>query len=146
MPDESPRLPGKDMTSPARPAKSPAAHDQPQSKAGNPISTALRVSKRRLFLAIVIAGLSDVICFYASPLPPVVWTLDLLTAILLFAVLGWQWFLLPGLVMEAIPGVGVIPVWLLVVGAIALWGTARPNLKRLRDSGDAPTEAPPPSK
>jgi len=38
------------------------------------------------------------------------WTLDVVTAVLLFAVLGWQWLLLPGLVMEAIPGVAVIPV------------------------------------
>ena len=37
--------------------------------------------------------------------------------------------LLPGLVMEAIPGVGVLPFWLLVVGAIAVWGTARPKLR-----------------
>jgi hypothetical protein len=31
--------------------------------------------------------------------------------------------------MEAIPGLGVIPFWLLVVGAIVVWGTARPKLK-----------------
>ena len=34
-----------------------------------------------------------------------------------------------GVGMEAIPGVGVLPFWLLVVGAIAVWGTARPKLK-----------------
>jgi len=31
------------------------------------------------------------------------------TAILLIAVLGRYWLLLPGLVMEAIPGVAVLP-------------------------------------
>jgi len=36
------------------------------------------------------------------------WVLDIVTAVLLFMVLGWQWLLLPGLVLEAIPGVGVV--------------------------------------
>jgi hypothetical protein len=49
--------------------------------------------------------------------------------LLLFAVLGCQWLLLLGLIMEAIPGFGVLPFWLLVVAAIAIWGTPRPNLK-----------------
>jgi hypothetical protein len=46
----------------------------------------------------------------------------LLTALLLFGLLGWRWALLPGLVAEAIPGVAVFPVWLLVVASVALWG------------------------
>jgi hypothetical protein len=61
--------------------------------------------------------------------PPLVWGIDVVTALLLFAVLGWQWLLLPGLTFEAIPGLAVIPFWLLVVGAILLWGTARPRIK-----------------
>jgi hypothetical protein len=64
-----------------------------------------------------------------------VWTADLATAALLFIVLGWRWLLLPGLIMEAIPGLGVVPIWLAVVAAIAVWGTARPNLKWLRTNG-----------
>jgi hypothetical protein len=48
--------------------------------------------------------------------PPIVWAVDLGTALLLFMVLGRQWLLLPGLVLEAIPGVGVLPFWLLVGG------------------------------
>jgi hypothetical protein len=90
---------------------------------------ALRFSKRQIVLAIVIAGLSDLLCAFVQFAPPVVWAVDLLTAVLLFAVLGWQWLLLPGLMLEAIPGLGVIPFWLLVVGAIFLWGTARPKIK-----------------
>jgi hypothetical protein len=42
-------------------------------------------------------------------------------------VLGRQWLLLPGLALEAIPGFGVLPFWLLVVGAIAVLGTPRPS-------------------
>ena len=55
-------------------------------------------------------------------------TIDLVTAIVLFMVLGWQWILLPGLIMEAIPGLYVFPFWVLVVGAVVMWGTAWPKL------------------
>jgi hypothetical protein len=44
-------------------------------------------------------------------------------------VLGFQWILLPGLIMEAIPGLYVLPFWVLVVAAVGIWGTARPKLK-----------------
>jgi hypothetical protein len=90
----------------------------------------LRFSKRRLALAIAIAAISDIIGAFVTLAPPFMWALDVVTAVLLFAVLGWQWLLLPGLVMEAIPGVAVLPFWLLVVGAIAVWGTARPKWKQ----------------
>ena len=60
--------------------------------------------------------------------PPVEWVVDFSTALLLFMVLGWRWLLLPGLIMEAIPGVGVVPVWVLVVAAVAIWGNARPKV------------------
>jgi hypothetical protein len=90
---------------------------------------ALRFSKRQIVLAIVIAAISDALCAFVVFAPPIVWGVDALTAVLLFAVLGWHWLLLPGLALEAIPGLGVIPFWLLVVGAIVVWGTARPKLK-----------------
>ena len=90
---------------------------------------ALRFSKRQIILALVIAAISDAVCAFLVFAPPAVWATDVLTAVLLFVVLGWQWLLLPGLVLEAIPGLGVIPFWLLVVGAILLWGTARPKFK-----------------
>jgi hypothetical protein len=88
-----------------------------------------RFSKRQIVLAIVIAGVSDALCVSVLLAPPIVWTIDILTAVLLFAVLGWQWLLLPGLILEAIPGFGVIPFWLLVVAAVLVLGTARPKLK-----------------
>ena len=91
-------------------------------------SAPLKFSVLRLALAFVIAGVSDVIGAFASLAPPIGWTIDVVTAALLFVALGWQWLLLPGLVLEAIPGVGVVPFWLLVVGAIAVLGTARPKI------------------
>src|SRR5215472_7303301 len=95
-----------------------------------PSSNALKFSKKRLVLAFVIAGASDAIGAFTTPLPPIGWVADITTALLLFMVLGRQWLLLPGLALEAVPGLGVLPFWLLVVGAIAVLGTPRPNFQR----------------
>jgi hypothetical protein len=108
---------------PSEPSKQPTGARSPDSKA-------LKFSKRTLALAFAIAGTSDAIGAFATPLPPIVWVVDIATALLLFIVLGRQWLLLPGLALEAIPGLGVLPFWLLVVGAIAVLGTPRPNLER----------------
>ena len=116
---------------------SPDPAGRPQTGAAGAVSTALPVSRKQLVVALFIAALSDAISFFATPIPPVAWAVDLVTAVLLFAVLGWRWLLLPGLILEAIPGVGVVPIWLLVVVAIALWGSARPNLKWLQKTDGA---------
>ncbi len=79
-------------------------------------------------MAFALAALADGLSIFLTLTPPVQWAADLVTAILLFMVLGWQWILLPGLIMEAIPGLYVFPFWVLVVGAVAMWGTARPKL------------------
>jgi len=78
----------------------------------------------------LIAGTSDAIGAFTTLLPPIGWAVDLVTALLLFMVLGRQWLLLPGLALEAIPGLGILPFWLLVVGAIAVLGTPRPSFQR----------------
>jgi len=88
-----------------------------------------RIAKWRLAVAFAIAGVSDAISAVTSFAPPIEWAVDLVTAGLLFVVLGWQWLLLPGLIMEAIPGVGVLPFWVLVVAGVAVWGTVRPPPK-----------------
>jgi MFS superfamily sulfate permease-like transporter len=87
------------------------------------------LSKTQIIVALAIAGLSDVLSAFVTVAPPVAWGVDVVTVVLLFLVLGWNWLLLPGLVMEAIPGFGVFPFWCLVVAAIAVWGTARPRLR-----------------
>ncbi|MBV9533329.1 MAG: hypothetical protein JO283_20260 [Bradyrhizobium sp.] len=88
----------------------------------------LKFSILRLAFAFVIAGASDIIGAFTSLAPPIGWVIDAVTVALLFVALGWQWLLLPGLVLEAIPGIGVFPFWLLVVGAIAVLGTPRPRM------------------
>ena len=118
------RLTRPQMTPPpTEPSKQPTS-------AGTQVSKILKFSKQQLALAFAIAGISDAIGAFATPLPPIVWVVDLGTALLLFMVLGRQWLLLPGLALEAIPGLGVLPFWLLVVGAIAVLGTPRPSFER----------------
>ena len=88
----------------------------------------IRFSGKRLALAFTVAALADGLSVFLTLTPPVQWAVDVVTAIVLLVVLGWQWILLPGLIMEAIPGLYVFPFWVLVVGAVAVWGTARPKL------------------
>ncbi len=85
-------------------------------------ATVATPSKTRLALAFLVAAASDVVSYGMAWVPPVQWAIDLVTALLLFGLLGWRWPLLPGLVAEAIPGVAAFPVWVLVVAAVALWG------------------------
>src|SRR5215470_5981875 len=106
---------------PAEPSKQPGSEQTPS-------SNTLKFSKKQLVLAFVIAGISDAIGAFITALPPIGWVVDLATALLLL--LGRQWLLLPGLALEAIPGLGVLPFWLVVVGAIAVLGTPRPTFER----------------
>ena len=75
----------------------------------------------RFAAAFGIAALSDALSFWTEFVPPVQWTVDLLTAALLFLVLGRRWAILPGLVAEAIPALAVFPVWVLVVLSITVY-------------------------
>jgi hypothetical protein len=80
-----------------------------------------RPSKIRFAMAFGIAALSDIASMLTEFAPPLQWVVDLATAGLLFLVLGRRWALLPGLLLEAIPGMGVFPVWLLVVVSLFLY-------------------------
>ena len=74
--------------------------------------------------ALLMALVSDVIGFWLTFYPPAVWVLDAITAILLFAVLGFRWPLLPALAIEVVPGLQIFPAWTLVVAALASAGQA----------------------
>jgi hypothetical protein len=76
------------------------------------------LSRPRFALAFAVAAVSDVLSIYTEIVLPLQWLLDLATAGTLFLILGRRWALLPGLVAEAIPGVAVFPVWVLVVISI----------------------------
>ena len=85
------------------------------------------LSKTAIVSAFVTAGISDAVSVWAEFVPPVQWGVDIVTAIILFAILKRQWLLLPALIAEAIPGIAMFPTWLLVVAAIAL-GKQSPHL------------------
>jgi hypothetical protein len=78
-------------------------------------------------LAFAIAAISDLASIGAELVPPVQWSIDVVTALLLFVVLGWRWIILPGLVAEAMPGLALFPTWILVVASIAAWGNLNPH-------------------
>ena len=80
-----------------------------------------RHSRGRMALAFGVAAVSDVLSIWVTFAPPIEWALDLATAFALFLILGRRWALLPGLVAEAIPGMGVFPVWVLVVLSIIIY-------------------------
>ena len=74
---------------------------------------------RRWRGALLVAVLSDVLGFGVVLLPPLQWLLDAVTAVVLFAVLGFRWTLLGALAVEAVPGLQLFPAWTLVVVALA---------------------------
>jgi hypothetical protein len=80
-----------------------------------------RLSRVRFAMAFGVAAVSDFLSIWLEFALPLQWLLDLGTAGLLFLILGRRWALLPGLVAEAIPGMGVFPVWVLVVLSIILY-------------------------
>jgi len=77
-----------------------------------------RPSWTRIGLAFAVAAVSDVLAFWVEFVPPMQWALDAATAFGLYLILGRRWALVPGLVAEAIPGMGIFPVWVLVVASI----------------------------
>ena len=87
-----------------------------------------RHSRAKMAIAFSVAAVSDVLSIWLTFAPPFQWTLDLATAFILFLILGRRWALLPGLVAEAIPGMGVFPVWVLVVISIIIYdGIKKPS-------------------
>jgi hypothetical protein len=80
-----------------------------------------RHSRAKMAIAFGVAAVSDALSIWVTFAPPFEWALDLATAFALFLILGRRWALLPGLIAEAIPGMGIFPVWLLVVLSIILY-------------------------
>src|SRR5580704_5131337 len=80
-----------------------------------------RPSRKRHAIAFAVAAVSDFLSFWTVLAPPMQWLIDLATASVLFLILGRRWALLPGLIAEAIPGMGIFPVWILVVLSIIVY-------------------------
>ena len=88
-----------------------------------------RHSRAKMAIAFGVAAVSDVLSIWITFAPPFQWALDLATAFILFLIFGRRWVLLPGLVMEAIPGMGVFPWWVLVVLSILMYDGIKKPLK-----------------
>jgi len=88
---------------------------------GQEIVLVKRVSRARFAIAFGVAAISDFISMWTELVPPIQWAVDLGTAGLLFLLLGRIWALLPGLIVEAIPGMGIFPVWVLVVMSLIVY-------------------------
>jgi hypothetical protein len=88
-------------------------------------SSLQRYSRAKLALAFGLAAVSDVLSIWLTFAPPFQWALDLATAFVLFLILGRRWVLLPGLIAEAIPGMGIFPVWVLVVLSIIIYDSIK---------------------
>ncbi|MSR28050.1 MAG: hypothetical protein EXS03_00540 [Phycisphaerales bacterium] len=79
----------------------------------------------RIGLAIAIAVLSDLFSFFTSAwviTEPIVLAVDVVTAAAIWMALGCPAILLVALLAEAIPGVGMLPLWTMVVLIIASTG------------------------
>src|SRR5580692_10818640 len=101
-----------------RPTEAPPRIETPSA----PTQAQIGYRKSRLIMAFTVAAISDALAVFVAFAPPLQWALDVVTAVLLFLILGSQWMILPGLIAEAIPGIAIFPFWILVVASIAAWG------------------------
>jgi hypothetical protein len=86
-----------------------------------------RHTRVQMATAFGVAAVSDVIMIWTEFVPPIQWAIDAATALALYMILGRRKALLAGLIVEAIPGMGVFPAWVLVVLSIILYdGIKRP--------------------
>ena len=79
----------------------------------------------RIGLAMAIALVSDGLSFFLSPTviaEPLVIGIDLVTGVLIWLALGRPMLLFAVFLAEAIPGVGMIPLWTMVVALLATTG------------------------
>lgn len=76
------------------------------------------LTRGRKVLALAIAAVSDGVSMFSAFTPPVQIGVDVVTAALLFGVMGFRWPLLPALAVEAVPGLAVFPTWSVAVGVL----------------------------
>jgi hypothetical protein len=86
-----------------------------------------KISQRRIFAAFAVAILADAIQFpataaaasgiFAVPSEAADLFVDCVVAVITSALLGFHWLLLPTMMIEAIPGLDMLPTW---TGCVAL--------------------------
>lgn len=115
-----------DITRSATKGQAPQPAHGAAAEAPEPGTIPVRMAPWRIVLALVIAAAADLVsgsidATFAGV--PATIPLDILTALALWAALGRPVVLLVALIAEALPGVGVLPLWTAVVIGIALTGT-----------------------
>lgn len=86
-------------------------------------SLGMRFALWRTCTALALAGLVDVLNLLFALIPPVYIAIDVVAAAAIWFVLGRPRLLMGVLLLEAVPGVGVVPLWTLVVGLIIVTGS-----------------------
>jgi hypothetical protein len=127
----------------------PVGPSEQATSAGKPTAKTFKFSRKRLALAFAIAGISDAIGAFVTLMPPVVWLVDLGTALLLFHGAGPAMAAVAGTSLESIPGgyfhsgcwwLGRLPSWALLgrilnctdevsSGSLADMASALPNVR-----------------
>ena len=97
------------------------------------------LTKTRVRVALAIAISVDLLQIAVQATGPfqllLDWPLDLLTALVMLALLGFHWAFLPTFLAEAVPWLDVVPTWTLAV----IFAT------RGREAVPPPEDAPPPT-
>jgi hypothetical protein len=85
-------------------------------------------SRLKYVAALAAAGISDALSVAVEVIPPLEIAVDISTALVIWALLGWRWTMLVALVAEAIPGLALFPTWIMVVLAYGMFpkGSATP--------------------
>lgn len=94
----------------------------------------------RILLAFAVAGMSDLIGGIFTLVPPIYIPLDLATGATIWFALGRPVLLLAVLVLEAIPGIGIVPMWTLVVAMIVFMGKLPGRSGAAAAKGDAASQ------
>lgn len=101
-------------------SKKPQKPSQPpfSGSAALPRTSAIPIG--RLFVALAIAVIADVVFAPMNFFPWLDIPLDLGVAGVLWGIFGFSWVLVPAFLVEAIPGIGAVsPTWVLAVLGIA---------------------------
>ncbi len=77
------------------------------------------VAAWRFAISFCVAAVADVAFMAVSPLEALEVVGDVLVALILCGILGFNWIIVPALLAEAIPALEIFPSWTLAVMAIA---------------------------
>jgi len=105
------------------------------------------LTRRRIALAIAIAGAMDALIIVLGPVAwlPTDEILDVATMIAISLIIGFHPLLLPTFVLEVLPLSESLPTWTACVGAVILWRKGS-NAMSPKQGSAVPTETPPGSK